>query len=96
MMQDIADDVARRIAAGRRGSMSGRVHTHLGTIADDVVIEAFVQNASRLGGQFVRLPIPAGAPGTYGECEGVIVRVMRDYDFHADRVVTRIDAATAA
>ena len=95
-MQDIADDVARRIAALRKPGHPGRVHAYLGTIADEVVLDGLVRRAAALGGDFVRLPIPACTAGTYGECEGVIVRVMPYYDFHADRVVTRIDAATAA
>jgi hypothetical protein len=95
-MQDIADDVARRIAALRQPGKPGRVHANLGTIADEVVMDVLVRRAAVLGGDFFRLPIPNCAAGTYGECEGVIVRVMQDYDFQEDRVVTRIDAATAA
>jgi hypothetical protein len=96
MMQEEADDLARRIAAMNGKGKPGRVHVHLGTIADQVVKDKFVREAGALGGKFVRLPIPDGTVGVYGECDGVVVRMMRDYDFHADRVSARVDAATAA
>ena len=94
-MQALADDIARQIAAQRQPkAQPGRLSAHLGTIADDVVVSRLVESVAGLSGKFTALPIPDGTEGAIGECEGVIVRVMRDYDFHADRVATRIDAAT--
>lgn len=42
---------------------------------------------------FVELPVPASAVGATGSCDGATVRVMLDYDFHADRPAVRMDAA---
>lgn len=40
---------------------------------------------------FVELPVPASATGATGSCDGATVRVMLDYDFHADRQAVRMD-----
>lgn len=63
-----------------------------GSVPTHREMERFAEMVAAEGlSSFVELPIPASAVGATGSCDGATVRVMLDYDFHADRQAVRMD-----
>ena len=89
----VARDIAARVKAGAEVSRwNGRLSMFLPE--DGAGLTTFIDEvAARSPRSFCELPIPDSAPGAIGRHDGVIVRVMKDYDFHADKAATRIDVA---
>jgi hypothetical protein len=96
-MQALADQVAAEIRAAIPAAAEVGFQAHKrrhAIIGDRANVGPIVQDVlSEKPKGFIELPIPASAPGAIGRCDGVVTRVIRDYDFSADEYVTRIDVA---
>ncbi len=96
-LQTLADQVAAEIRAAIPAAteVAFQAHKRRHVVIDDradvgPIVQAVLAEKPK---GFIELPIPASAPGAIGRCDGVVTRVLRDYDFSADEIVTRIDVA---
>lgn len=95
--QLIADQVAQAIRAAIPGASQrplpahNRFRAYLGSDLDFAALIAAV--IAKRPTCFCELPIPDATFGAIGRCDGVVTRVIRDYDFAADKAATRVDVA---
>ena len=98
-MESVVTVLAEKLSVALPGAVPNYCRRHHVNLSEDgAEIHGFAERVAGMaacGAPFVHLPIPDSSRGENYDFDGVIVRIIPDYDFAADRNCIRLDAALA-